>query len=67
MLASMLPAWLRTHVLRYLPDLATDSLAGFADVDAATHLDATVAAVVVTIWLLGMFGIAATALRRRNA
>jgi ABC-2 type transport system permease protein len=67
MLAPMLPAWLQTHVLRYLPDLATDSLAGFGELNAALHLDATVAAVVVTIWLFGMFGVAATALQRRNA
>jgi ABC-2 type transport system permease protein len=66
MLAPMLPAWLQTNVLRYLPDFATDSLAGLIEVEAATYLGTMSALFVVTIWLVGLLALAATALQRRD-
>lgn len=65
-LAGFVPAWVQANVLRYLPDLATDSLAGFTESGATTHLGQTPAIAVVAIWLIGLLITAAVVLNRRD-
>jgi ABC-2 type transport system permease protein len=67
MLSPILPAWLQQNVLRYTPDLAIDSLTGYTAADAATHLGLWAASVVIVVWLVGLFALAAFVLSRRDA
>jgi ABC-2 type transport system permease protein len=67
MLAPVLPAWLQDNVLRFFPDLAIDSLAGFMPQSSATYLSDTSAAVALAVWLAGSLAIAGFVLSRRDA
>ena len=66
MLAAVVPEWIQTNVLRYMPDVATDSLAGFTDPSAATHLSQAPAIAVIVIWLVGLLAAAAYVVNRRD-
>lgn len=66
MLAAIVPAWVQANVLRYMPDVATDSLAGYTESDASTYLSQTPAIAVVAIWLIGLLIAAAVVLHRRD-
>lgn len=65
-LAPVVPTWVQTNVLRYGPDVATDSLAGFTYSSAATHLSQAPAIAVVVIWLAGLLAAAAFVVNRRD-
>jgi ABC-2 type transport system permease protein len=66
MLAPLLPAWIQQHILRYLPDIATDSLSGFTPPDAVTYLTPPAATIVVVTWIVGSLVTAAAVLTRRD-
>jgi ABC-2 type transport system permease protein len=66
MLAPLLPAWIQQNVLRYLPDIANDSLSGLTPPDALTYLSQTPAIIVVVIWLAGSLTLSAFVLNRRD-
>jgi hypothetical protein len=65
-LGAILPAWLQHNLLRYLPDMAADSLSGLTKSDASTYLGQTPAMLVVAIWLTGVLVVAAVILQRRD-
>jgi hypothetical protein len=65
-LGAILPAWMQQNVLRYLPDVATDSLSGLTKSDATTYLGQTPAILVIAIWLAGVLVAAAFVLQRRD-
>ncbi len=66
MLAPLLPAWVQQHVLRYLPDVATDSLSGLTPPDAVTYLSQLPVSTVVVTWIVGTLAAAAVVLARRD-
>lgn len=66
MLAPIVPVWIQQNVLRFLPDIATDDLAGYSTNDAITHLSPVPAALIVAAWLAGGLVAAAVALNRRD-
>jgi hypothetical protein len=66
LLAVTVPTWVQANVLRYLPDVATDSLAGYTESGASTYLSQTPAIAVVAIWLVGLLIAAAVVLSRRD-
>jgi ABC-2 type transport system permease protein len=53
MLAPLLPTWVQENVIRYLPDLAMDSLGGVTAADATMYLSQTPAVIVIVAWLVG--------------
>jgi ABC-2 type transport system permease protein len=65
-LAAVVPTWVQTNVLRYMPDLATNSLAGSTDSSAATYLNQTPAIIVIAVWLIALFAAAVVILERRD-
>lgn len=65
-LAAIVPTWVQANVFRYMPDVATDSLAGFTESGASMHLGQTPAIAVVAIWLIGLLIAAAVVLNRRD-
>ena len=65
-LAPVVPFWVQTNVLRYMPDVAMDSLAGFTEPGEALYLSQTPAIAVVFIWLAGLIVAAAFLLNRRD-
>lgn len=65
-LSPLVPAWVQQNVFRYFPDLASDSLSGMIESDAATHLTQGPALVVIALWLVGMLVAAAVVLNRRD-
>jgi ABC-2 type transport system permease protein len=65
-LGAILPAWIQHNLLRYLPDVAADSLSGLTKSDATTYLSQTPAILVVAIWLVGVLVAAAVVLQRRD-
>jgi ABC-2 type transport system permease protein len=66
MLSPLLPVWVQQNVLRYLPDIATDSLSGYTPPGAAMYLNQTPALIVVALWLAGALVVAAIVLNRRD-
>lgn len=66
MLAPILPLWVKAHVLRYLPDVAANSLSGITKVGAPQYLSQGPAIMVVTIWVVGALAAAAFILNRRD-
>jgi ABC-2 type transport system permease protein len=65
-LAPLLPVWIQQHVLRYLPDLAADSLSGLTPPDAVTYLSPVPAMIVVVTWIIGSLVAATVLLNRRD-
>jgi hypothetical protein len=66
MLGPILPVWVKEHVLRYLPDVAANSLSGITKADAAQYLGQTPAIMVIALWLTGLLAAAAFVLNRRD-
>jgi len=66
MLGPILPVWVKQNVLRYLPDVATNSLSGITKADTAQYLGQTPAVMVIAIWLTGLLAAAAFVLNRRD-
>lgn len=65
-LAPLLPAWIQQHVLRFLPDVATNSLSGLTPPGDVTYLSPLPASIVVVTWLVGSLAAAAFVLNRRD-
>jgi beta-lactamase regulating signal transducer with metallopeptidase domain len=66
MLNPVLPDWVKEHVLRYLPDVAANSLSGITKADAPQYLSQTPAIIVVAIWVVGVLAAAAFVVNRRD-
>jgi ABC-2 type transport system permease protein len=66
MIGSVVPDWVQSNVLRYLPDVAANSLSGITRADAPQYLTQIPAITVVVIWLVGMLAAAAFVLNRRD-
>ncbi|HUG15369.1 MAG TPA: ABC transporter permease [Thermomicrobiales bacterium] len=65
-LSPLVPVWVQQNVLRYLPDMAANTLSGMTETDASTHLAQGPAIAVIVIWLAGMLAAAAFVLNRRD-
>ncbi|HYI15364.1 MAG TPA: ABC transporter permease [Thermomicrobiales bacterium] len=65
-LGAIVPAWVQHNLLRYLPDMAANSLSGLTKTDATTYLSQTPAIIVIAIWLAAMPLLAAVILNRRD-
>lgn len=66
MIGPIVPVWVKENVLRYLPDVAANSLSGITKSDAPQYLSQTPAIVVVAIWLVGALLVSAVVLNRRD-
>ena len=66
MLGPVLPAWAKENVVRYLPDVAANSLSGINKVGSPEYLGQTPAIMVVAIWVTGLLAAAAFVLKRRD-
>lgn len=66
MLMPILPEWAKENVMRYLPDVAANSLSGITEVGSAQYLNNTPAIIVVALWLVGSLAAAAFVLNRRD-
>jgi ABC-2 type transport system permease protein len=66
MLGPVLPTWVKENVLRYLPDVAANSLSGITEAGTAQYLGTTPAITVVAIWVVGLLAAAAFVLNRRD-
>jgi ABC-2 type transport system permease protein len=66
MLGSIVPLWVQENVLRYLPDVAANSLSGITKADAPQYLSQTPAIAVIVIWLVGALLVSAVILNRRD-
>lgn len=66
MLGPVLPDWVKENVVRYLPDVAANSLSGINASDTPQYLSQTPAIIVVCAWLIGSLAVAAIAINRRD-
>ncbi len=66
MIGPIVPDWIKLNVLRYLPDVAANSLSGIMKADAPQYLSQTPAISVIVIWLVGSLIAAAVVLNRRD-
>ncbi len=66
MLGPVLPEWVKANVLRYLPDVAANSLSGITKSDTAQYLGQTPAMIVIAVWITGLLAAAAFVLNRRD-
>lgn len=66
MLGSIVPTWVQANVLRYLPDVAANSLSGITKSDAPQYLSQTPAIIVIAAWLVGGLLVSAVMLNRRD-
>lgn len=67
MFAPLLPNWMQENILRFLPDIAMDSLGGVTDSTSTMYLSQTAAIITIVAWLVGSLALAAFFLRRRDA
>jgi ABC-2 type transport system permease protein len=67
MLGAAMPLWVQENVIRYLPDVALDSLSGSISDDSAVYLGAGLAFLVIAAWIVVSMAIAALMLRYRDA
>jgi ABC-2 type transport system permease protein len=67
MFAPLLPTWMQENVIRFLPDIAMDSLAGVTASTSNMYLSQTPAIITIVAWLTGSLAIAAFMLTRRDA
>ncbi len=65
-LGPVLPVWVKENVLRYLPDVAANSLSGITKAGSAEYLSQTPAIMVIAIWVVGALAAAAIVLNRRD-
>jgi len=66
MLAPVLPEWAKANIVRYMPDVAANSLSGIYKSDAPQWLSATPATIVMMTWVVGLLVAAAYTLNRRD-
>jgi hypothetical protein len=66
MLGPVLPTWAKENVVRYLPDVAANSLSGITKVGSPEYLGQGPAIIVVAIWVVGALAAAAFVLNRRD-
>jgi hypothetical protein len=66
MLGPVLPEWVKVHVIRYLPDVAANSLSGINAADTPQYLAQGPAIAVVALWVAGLIAAAAFVLNRRD-
>ena len=66
MLAPILPAWVKEHLVAYLPDVAANSLSGINKVDVPQYLSQGPATIAIAVWVGGLLAIAAITLNRRD-
>lgn len=66
MIGPIVPDWVKANVLRYLPDMAANSLSGITTADAPQYLSQTPAIMVIVLWLVGSLLAAAVVLNRRD-
>jgi ABC-type transport system involved in multi-copper enzyme maturation permease subunit len=66
MLGPVLPDAVKEHVLRYLPDVAANSLSGIYKADTPQYLSQTPAMIVIAVWVIGLLAAAAIVLNRRD-
>jgi ABC-2 type transport system permease protein len=67
MLSTLLPAWAQENIIRFLPDIASDSLAGITEPDSLLYLSQGAAAAVIAAWIIGFLVLAGWTLNRRDA
>ncbi len=66
MLNPILPDWVKHNVLRFLPDVAANSLSGITKSDAPQYLGHASAVIVIALWIVGLLAAAAITLNRRD-
>jgi ABC-2 type transport system permease protein len=66
MIGPIVPTWVQQNVLRYLPDVAANSLSGITKSDAPQYLSQTPAIIVIVAWLVGSLLVSAVMLNRRD-
>jgi ABC-2 type transport system permease protein len=66
-LTLMLPVWMQENVLRYLPVMSLDSLAGIIKPHESGYVGETLAIFLLAFWLIAFLVTAAIVLRRRDA
>lgn len=66
MIDPIVPTWVKANVLRYLPDVAANSLSGITKSDATQYLSNGPATTVIALWVVGLLLAAAVALNRRD-
>lgn len=67
MIGATMPRWIQENVLRFLPDVALDSLAGSISTDSAVYLSKGPAFMVIAAWIILTFLVASALLRYRDA
>jgi ABC-2 type transport system permease protein len=67
MLAPLLPMWVQENIIRYMPDVALDSLAGVTSETSMMYIDQGLAAFVIIVWIAGALVLAAITVNRRDA
>ena len=66
MLGPVLPLWVKENVLRYLPDVAANSLSGITKAGSPQYLSQNPAILVIALWVIGSLAVAAFVLNRRD-
>jgi hypothetical protein len=66
MLGPVLPTWAKENVVRYLPDVAANSLSGITRAGSPEYLGQSPAIVVIALWVTGLLAAAAFILNRRD-
>lgn len=66
MIDPIVPTWVKANVLRYMPDVAANSLSGITKSDAAQYLTNGPASAVIALWVVGLLLAAGVALNRRD-
>lgn len=66
MLGPVLPLWVKENVLRYLPDVAANSLSGITEAGSPQYLSQNPAILVIAFWVIGSLAVAAFVLNRRD-
>jgi ABC-type transport system involved in multi-copper enzyme maturation permease subunit len=66
MLGPVLPVWVKENVVRYLPDVAANSLSGINASDTPQYLSQAPAMIVIALWVAGLLAAAAFTLNRRD-
>jgi len=66
MLGPVLPTWAKENVVRYLPDVAANSLSGITKAGSPEYLSQGPAVLVIALWVTGLLAAAAFTLNRRD-
>jgi ABC-2 type transport system permease protein len=66
MLGPVLPLWVKENVLRYMPDVAANSLSGITEAGSPQYLSQGPATIVIALWVIGTLSVGAFMLHRRD-